>query len=157
MKILLSILLALSVKICYTQPQYVSLIDSAVKEIERRDILYEFDSLYTEVDKDSTIRKQISLSFKYSDFKRRTLIMVKEIKRGNNDSSVLQYFFKNHQLIKICADIYSGNITTAQQFYFNSGKLVFPDNYRSVFDVNSYIKKSKEYVALKRKTRKSQK
>lgn len=134
---------------------YIRLVDMAVQDIESRDIGYEFDSLYTE--KDSNIRKQVRLLFIYSDFKRQTLIMVREIKLENSDSSVLRYFFKNRQLIKICADIYSGNVSTTQQFYFNDWKLVFPDNYRTVFDVNGYIKKSQEYVALKRKTRSGKK
>lgn len=153
MKIFLAILFVSITKVCCAQTEYVRLVDSAAKEIEGADILYEIDSLYTEVDRDSNIKKQIRLSFKYSDFKRRTLVMVNEIKRENNDSAVLLYFFKNRQLVKICANIYSGNITTTQQFYFNNGKLVFPDNYRTVFDVTNYLKKSKEYAAFKRKTR----
>jgi hypothetical protein len=153
MKLLIFIVLVLITKICCAQAQYVSLIDSAVKEIESRDVLYEFDSLYTEVDKDSNITKQVKLLFKYSDFKRRTLIMVEEIKLENTDSLLLRYFFKNNQLIKICANIHGGNITTTQQFYFSRGKLVFPDNYRTVFDVNTYLKKSKEYTMFKVKTR----
>jgi hypothetical protein len=146
-------MLVVITKICCAQAQYVSFIDSAVKEIESRDILYEFDSLYTEVDKDSNITKLVKLSFKYSDFKRRTLIMVEEIKLENTNSLLLQYFFKNNQLIKICANIHGNNITTTQQFYFSRGKLVFPDNYRTVFDVNNYLKRSKEYAMFKRKTR----
>jgi hypothetical protein len=151
MKLLIFIVLVVITKICCAQAQYVSLVDSAVKEIESRDILYEFDSLYTEVDKDSNITKQVRLHFKYSDLKKRILIMVEEIKLENTDSLALRYFFKNRQLIKICANIRSGNITTAQQFYFNNGKLVFPDNYRTIFEVNNYVKKSKEYAAYKRK------
>lgn len=153
MKFLLSIVLVLSIKISLAQSGYIRIVDSAAREIESREDLYGFDSLYTEVDKDSNITKQVCLSFRYSDTKLRSLVMVKEVKLQNSDSCLLQYFFKKNQLVKICANIQSGNMTTAQQFYFNRGRLVFPDYYRAVFEVNNYIKKSKEYIAFKRKTR----
>lgn len=152
MKLLLLIPASVWLHLCTAQPVYITLIDSVVKEIAARPVFYCADSLYKEFDRDSNLTKAVSIGFKYSDSKGKSLIMADELVWDYNDTCAIQYFFRKNRLIKVSATIRSGNKTTVQHFYFNKDRLVFPAHYRNIFEVDAYIKKSKEYVKYRSKS-----
>jgi hypothetical protein len=151
MKQLLFILLAGCVQTIYGQSVYVRVVDSVVRSLEKRQIIYCADSTYSEFDKDSNLTKADSIRFLYADSRGKNLLMVDEWKWSTGDTSGIVYYFKDKKLIKISASIHSKNLIIAQSFYFKKNKLIFPMNYRNLFEVDDYIERSKRYRKLRHK------
>ena len=151
MRQLLFILLALCFQHVNGQTVYVSMVDSAVKTMEKREITYGANSTYLQFDRDSNVTARDSVRFVYADTRGRNLLMVSELKWSASDTCGIVYYFKEKKLIKIFASIRSGNITTEQSFYFKNNKLIFPTNYRNRFEVDDYIERSRSYLKFRTK------
>jgi hypothetical protein len=152
-KQVLFILFAICAQAAHSQSLYVRWADSAVKDIEKRDFSYRADSIYREFSSDSIVTKAINVKFMYADSRGKKLLMVDELKSASGDTTGIVYYFKDKELIKVCASIRSKNKTIIQSFYFKNNKLIFPDMYYgNLFEVDDYIEKSRKYLRFKSKT-----
>lgn len=151
MKRLLLILFAGCVHSAHAQAVYVSMVDSAVRTLEKRQIIYYTDSLHSEFGRDSNMVRTDSLRFLYADSRGKNLLMVNEWSWASGDTSGIVYYFRDKKLVKVYATVHSRNMTTEQSFYFKNNKLMFPTHYRNLFDIDDYIERSKKYLKFKGK------
>ena len=126
MRQLLFILLALCFQHVNGQTVYVSMVDSAVKTMEKREITYGANSTYLQFDRDSNVTARDSVRFVYADTRGRNLLMVSELKWSASDTCGIVFYFKNN-------------------------KLIFPTNYRNRFEVDDYIERSRSYLKFRTK------
>ena len=152
MKQVLFLLFAVCAQAVHGQSLYVNWADSAARNIEKREISYGADSSYKEFGSDSIVRKAINVKFMYADSRGKKLLMVDELKSTSTDTTGIVYYFKDKELIKVCASIRSKNKTITQSFYFKNNRLIFPSMYYgNLFEVDDYVERSKKYLRFKSK------